>query len=476
MIDAERVLDKAISPKHIQPETMVVLDADKTLAPEDTGLSFWSKIINRGQWLSGATDDPLRLLFNSPLGYSYTAFRQATLMYEEVANDEEFESICQEVASEVSMHPEFISPLQVPAGQKHVGAVVVTCGLRRVWEKVLEEEGLSSRVKVIGGGRISDVIVVTAEVKGMLVDRLQKHHQLYVWAFGDIPLDLDMLHKADQAIIVVGEEESRSKTMDDALLEAIDDARLKARQTLLPDSASPRLDLTKLFPVRINEQEFVASIIAHHNRSAEPLVRHATDTGAAKLLMTGMRDAAISGPALREVHRRAGFYLAAEFLLDVIGIEEYPIPHVQGLNTTGYRLRHEQQTLIEALMRGGEPMAFGVNDALSLAAFLHAKHPKDITSQHLHGQHTLILVDSVVNSGKSVGQFVQHIRSLHATIRIVVVAGVIQSGFLAKSNIAQAQWCHGNIQFVALRISENKFTGSGTTDTGNRLFNTTHLP
>lgn len=34
-------------------------------------------------------------------------------------------------------------------------------------------------------------------------------------------------------------------------------------------------------------------------------------------------------PALREAHRRVGWYLATEILADVIGIEEYDIPHVQ---------------------------------------------------------------------------------------------------------------------------------------------------
>jgi hypothetical protein len=32
-----------------------------------------------------------------------------------------------------------------------VRAVVVTCGIRSVWEKVLEREGLLATVKVIGG-------------------------------------------------------------------------------------------------------------------------------------------------------------------------------------------------------------------------------------------------------------------------------------------------------------------------------------
>jgi uracil phosphoribosyltransferase len=46
---------------------------------------------------------------------------------------------------------------------------------------------------------------------------------------------------------------------------------------------------------------------------------------------------------------------------------------------------------------------------------------------HLQGQLTVVLVDSAVNSGKTVVQFVQHICNLNTTICIVVVAGVAQA-------------------------------------------------
>jgi uracil phosphoribosyltransferase len=124
-------------------------------------------------------------------------------------------------------------------------------------------------------------------------------------------------------------------------------------------------------------------------------------------------------------------------------------------------------------MRGGEPMAFGVSDAFPLAMFVHASRPHDINLDHVGEQRTVLLVDSVVNSGKTMVRFVQRVRHLHATIRIVMVAGVIQAQ--AVSNVAQALGCDANLSIVALRLSENKFTGMGTTDTGNRLFGTTHL-
>lgn len=263
--------------------------------------------------------------------------------------------------------------------------------------------------------------------------------------------------------------------MDVALMNAIDDEGLRASQAVLPSNASPRLDTTKLPLIQLTEQVFVDSVLCRRSRPVGNEVLHATDRKAAKLLMTPTRDATLAGPALREAHRRVGWYLANEFLADVVGIEEYPIPHVQGHHTSGYRLSHEKQTSIVALMRGGEAMALGVNDAFPIAMFIHASHPDDIKLHHLQGQRTVVLVDSVVNNGKTVARFVQHVRNLHATIRIVVVAGVIQAKSVSEGSLAKALTDHAKLNLIALRLSDNKFTGKGTTDTGNRLFNTTHL-
>ncbi|KAG0154474.1 hypothetical protein PDIDSM_42 [Penicillium digitatum] len=452
-------------------ETVIVMDADKTLAQEDSGVLFWDQI--RAVSAEGDTSGPMKALYSSPLGYSYTAFRQATLLYEEAAGDVEFEACCKNVASMIKMHSDILNLLHLVRGTIHVRVVVVTCGIRSVWEKVLEREGLSLAVKVIGGGRLSDGLVVTPLVKAELVTYLSATRQLYVFALGDSPLDLGMLKAADQAIVISGEEPTRSSSMDRKLAEAIGQNGFQPRQSTLPPDATPRLDTTRLPLIRLTDQSFIASVFA---RRQNLHVCHATDRPAAKLLMTPMRDASISGPALREAHRQVGWYLATELCTQLIGIEIYHIPHVQGHRTDGHRLLNEKETLIVPLMRGGEPMALGVNDAFPLAMFYHAKAPSDLQHHHLKKMVTIVLVDSVVNSGKSILQFVQRIRSLHATIRIVVVAGVIQSETVSMSSrIARALGRFDKLNFVALRLSKNQFTGSGTTDTGNRLFNTMHM-
>ena len=470
---AERFLDEFVVAGQKDMETVLVLDADRTLAAMDTGMLFWQKVPTSHP---AGRDGPLKALFSSSLGYSYTAFRQATLMYEEIADDEKFDSICHEVASVVTMYSEFVALLKLVMKESHVGAVIITCGLRRVWEKVLEREGLSKAVKVIGGGRIADGFVVTAGLKAALVARLQNLHQMYVWAFGDSVLDLEMLSTADQAIVVVGDEKTRSRTMDLGLFNVIRDGGLQARQVVLPSDSMPRLNTNMLPLISVADPDFVDSILRHRSRQAGIQVHHATDQNGTKLLMTPMRDANVCGPALRESHRRVGNYLATEFLTRVVGIEEFSISHVQGYHTSGYRLLNEQKTSIVALMRGGEPMAFGVNDIFPLSMFIHASCPEDIKSHHLQGQSTVVLVDSVVNNGTTVVQFEQHVRRLNPTIRVVVVAGVVQAKSVSEGSpicgLARSQ----KLDIITLRLSDNKFTGRGTTDTGNRLFNTTRMP
>lgn len=466
------------------PDTVFVFDADKTLAAEDAGEMFWD-IAQRSKSAPCDTS-PLKTLF-STLGYSHTAFRQSALLYEQFSRDD-FESLCEKVASRVTIHPELSSLIHMLSLTEHksanAAALVVTCGIPVIWEKILLRHGLADMCKVVGAHRISDkgTIVVTPSVKSTIVSYIRDAYSCYVIAFGDSPFDLGMLSEAHEAIVVVGEEQKRSRSMDGVLGEAITKRGLRARQVLLPASCSHRLDTVTLPLVCLRDEQFIQSVLSPR-RPAFTRVAHATDLAASKVLMTPTRDASLAGPSLREAHRRIGFFLANQFLTfpSIIGLETYSIPHVQGGQTGGYRFRDEARTLIVPLMRGGEPMAFGVNEALPLAMFAHAKVPSDLDLR-VHRARTIILVDSVINTGGSIVEFIQHIRGLDATVRIVIVAGVVQEKALASTEIEDGEItflrvleADVNVYLVALRLSENKFKGTGGTDTGNRLFNTTHL-
>lgn len=474
LADARKQLDQAISANAAQLETMLVIDGDKTLVAEDTGKLFMAKMTSSRQ--SPGQECSLTIIFKSSMKYSHTAFHQAALLYEEAANEVDFDVTCQEVARTSKVQSAFLPLLQTVKDNDHIGVIVLTCGLQPIFEKIVEDIGLCGKVKVIGGGRIGDGLVVTAAVKAALVTRLKKDG-IHVVALGDSPLDLEMLSKADRAIVVVGKEESRSKSMDKELDTAMVENGLRAHQALLPPTVSPRLDIGKLPLVQLTDPAFVNHILKRRPRPPPLQIELATDTSAANLLATNMRNAEVAGPALRKAHRRAGWYLAVEYASKLIGLEDAPIQHVQPDNpAVGFRLSNEKTTTIVALMRGGEPMASGVSNAFPLAMFVHASEPGDLKLHHLEGQVAVILVDSVINTGQSIADFVDHVRELHASIHIVVVAGVVQAKFAAGSvEASQRVARHGNINFVGLRTSDTSFKGTKSNDTGNRLFNTTHL-
>ncbi|KAG7057492.1 uracil phosphoribosyltransferase [Colletotrichum scovillei] len=472
-------------PDRDQLDTVLVLDADRTLCAADTGSMFWERLKATSQrrypdcvwdgpenfgshWLWDDLICPLKRLFSENNDYSLATFHRAMSLYEYV--ESAFDEVCEEVAAAVSLYPEFMALIHAVKCHRGVGIAIATCGLRRIWKLILEREGLDDDVKIIGGGRFADDYVVTPEVKAVVVSHLQSKG-VFVWAFGDSPVDLPMLKRADQAIVVVGEERFRSKTMDAELTKAITgDKNFRPRQALVPSHSSPRLDPEHLPIVDISGQAFVESLL---HRYANLLVLHATNKSAAKLLMTATRDASVAGPGLRAAHGQVGRYLATEFLTELLGLETYPIPHVQGYNTDGHRLVDESRTAIVALMRGGEPMALGVSEVFPNAIFIHANRTSELTKENLVGVNTLLLVDSVVNSGKSIKGFVDRVRRLKLEIRIVIVAGVVQAK--AISDVLEPLACKGDLSLVTLRLSDNKFPGIGGTDTGNRPFNTTHL-
>jgi uracil phosphoribosyltransferase len=275
-----------------------------------------------------------------------------------------------------------------------------------------------------------------------------------------------MLEKADQAYVVVGDTASRSKSMDAALKNVITKG-LDAHQIVLSASESPRPNPTSLPRYKLNH----ASLDLLFKR---PFI-HAMNRNARKLLQTPTRDAVFAGHDLRKAHEQVGYYLAVEFLGDLLGVEVYAIRHTNHGMTDGYRFQHEKDTLIVPLMRGGDLMAFGVSKALKSASFAHAREYQDIVKGLLSGKRTIILVDSVINSGSSIVKFLIPLREEYPDVRVVVVTGVVQAAAVETTEFARMLEVDGKLTLVALRKSGNKYVGSGASDTEDRLFNTSYL-
>ncbi|KAG8416927.1 hypothetical protein J3459_013510 [Metarhizium acridum] len=127
-------------------------------------------------------------------------------------------------------------------------------------------------------------------------------------------------------------------------------------------------------------------------------------------------------------------------------------------------------------MRGGEPLALGLNEALPLAMFVHATVPgRHSKRPYREPKDRGSLLIPWSTGGKTLIEFIERTRNLRKDIRIVVVAGVVQTDAVMQEHaLAGAIEQHG-VHIGALRLSENKFTGFKGTDTGHRLFNTTHM-
>jgi hypothetical protein len=62
--------------------------------------------------------------------------------------------------------------------------------------------------------------------------------------------------------------------------------------------------------------------------------------------------------------------------------------------------------------------------------------------------------------------YATHLQYIYATIRIVVVTGVAQAQSVSAASPLEAFAHNAKLSLVAPRLSDKKFTGRGTTNTG----------
>lgn len=456
--------------------TVLVMDGDMTLAAEDTETLFW----NSAPPLADVAADggnPVQSLFESKPDLPYNVFLQASLIYERFydwvySTESEFKDRCKKAASAVTMYNQMAKLIRVALDNAHVGVIILTSGLQPVWEKILDTHGLLNEVLVIGGGRFTDRVVMCPTLKATLVSHLQDFHGLCVYAFGGSPADVPMLKLADRAVVVVGK---KNEKMDTALLQAVDNG-LEANQVLLPATTVPsRLDTFKVPLIQLSSLEFHQAthpVIVRRHSNAPLFTRsfHVASKSPALLLISPTLDVQSSGPPLRRAYSNIGWYLAVQHLPTLTGVKQFPIPHNQGYQADGYQLGGERNTLIIALMCRGEAMALGVSEAIPDARFLHAFCPEDISNFHLAGIGQTVLVDSEINSGKTIFEFIQHVRMMNGTVPITVIAGIVQLGAITEGEYAARLAKYDHMSLVALRISDRQHMGNSATRTGNRLY------
>lgn len=191
-------------------------------------------------------------------------------------------------------------------------------------------------------------------------------------------------------------------------------------------------------------------------------IREFTNKNAVQLLATQSRRTDINSVELCKIHLEMGKYLAYQ-MLDDFELTETDIKHVQGIKT-GSELAHKNDIVIFALMRAGLYAAEGVRSAFTESQFFPVS---EIDNNDLENK-IIIVVDAVINTGKSIEKAIDHIRKSKAK-KIFIATLIMQKDALHLADK------YPDIYFYALRVSENKYSGNGGSDTGNRLFNTFNL-
>jgi uracil phosphoribosyltransferase len=184
-----------------------------------------------------------------------------------------------------------------------------------------------------------------------------------------------------------------------------------------------------------------------------------------KILSTESRRADLPPKELSEVHRKLGELLSFE-LLEFLNMEEIEIKHVQGIRKS-ISLSKKEKFIILTLMRGGLYVADGLKNVFDGKYNLEFVFNNDISFMEKYNnlaEYNLIIVDSVINTGKSIDDLLNQL-SFYNFKRLFIVTLVIQEKAVKKYKE------NDNIILLTARISKNFYIGKGKTDTGNRLFN-----
>lgn len=200
-------------------------------------------------------------------------------------------------------------------------------------------------------------------------------------------------------------------------------------------------------------------------------LKHFTTRHAVRLLATESRRTDTTPFALSRSHIALGRFVASE-MVDDLPLEAREIQHPQGIRQ-GWQVVDEHKVVIVVLMRAGLYAAEGVREMLPNSRIVHVSSPRGtgLEQSQLDAlgpicDRTIILVDSVVNTGASIEPIIIQLRSGNA--RWIAVLALVTPVPTAE----RLERDHPDVHFYFARISENSYVGKGSTDTGNRLFGT----
>lgn len=168
----------------------------------------------------------------------------------------------------------------------------------------------------------------------------------------------------------------------------------------------------------------------------------------------------IDSMQLAYIHKEFGKLLA----LEILGMQE-KISKTQNLNYDKLETLQyfdDSNFVIIGILRAGLYIAEGVREMLPKAEFILVKNANEIDLQLIKNK-KIILADSVINTGKSIKKFLD----IFDGDCIIYIATNVIYELTCKSLLNNYKF----IKILCIRSSSNSYKGSGSSDSGNRLFN-----
>lgn len=190
-----------------------------------------------------------------------------------------------------------------------------------------------------------------------------------------------------------------------------------------------------------------------------------TNEPVTRILVNQTRLKVTESTRLAQAHREVGRLLAKPFA-ERLTLEEYDIEHVTG-PSKGVRVASGREPIILALLRAGLFLAEGIRESFPESSLILIEPGQVNIPQIPAFGRPLLLVDGVINSGKSIRPLIESALARRAS-KVVVAALVAH-----RDGVEDLSRDFPTVDFIIARISEHSYVGKGGTDTGARLFGTT---
>ena len=179
-------------------QPVILIDADRTLTPLDSGAELYS-LVEPLSW------DSFCAGFRH-FGYSFEAFREAVIATSAISADS-YRKYCAEAANLIPLYPDAINLLKgLRSGPGY--PMIVTCGSPTIWRQLLDYHDCHE-IPIFGGSHFAvDRFLIGKDEKGILAQFFKERGHPVI-SIGDSEVDELMMQQSDLAVMAHNHKHNR---------------------------------------------------------------------------------------------------------------------------------------------------------------------------------------------------------------------------------------------------------------------------